>query len=75
MMPSETDGDWPYDEEPEPGRVMLRITNLDTGHTETRILRSDEHAILYGPDLELVENHTMPIIGTIRIRLRPKRVN
>lgn len=67
-----TEDDWPYEE---PGRIMLRITNMDTGHTETRILRADEYAILYGPDLELAENYVMPITGTIRIRLRPNRVN
>lgn len=71
-MPEE---DWPYEDPPEEGRVLLRITNMDTGHTETRVLQSNEYAILYGPDLELAENYVMPITGTIRIRLRPKRVN
>jgi hypothetical protein len=69
------DDEWPYEYPPEPGRVLLRITNMDTGHVETRVLGPDEYAILYGPELELVEDYVMPITGAIRIRLRPKRVS
>lgn len=53
--------------------VTVIIRNNLTGHTERRLLADDEYAILYGPDLELVEETRVPLLGTIRITLRPKR--
>lgn len=53
--------------------VTLMIRNNDTGHVERRILGPDDYAVLYGPGMELVEETRTPILGTIRITLRPKR--
>jgi hypothetical protein len=55
------------------GTVTITIVNDDTGHTEVRHLKSDEYAILYGPDLEVVDETVTLIGGGVTIRLRPKR--
>lgn len=55
------------------GTVTITIVNDDTGHTEVRRLGPADYAVLYGPELELMESYRVPVAGTVTVRLRPRR--
>lgn len=55
------------------GRIAITITNLDTGHSEQRVLAPDEYAIVYGAEWKLHSQHRVRLIGDIVLRLRRVR--